>query len=461
MAITGKLETQVPIGDALTAFTATTNTHTIDTVSTVRIQIITPFGAAPLVSTTEALMKAGANKYALGINGRWELGHFQTATLVGGTDDTWDLTVHLRGRYGTEHNTSNHTTADEFVLLTDAEGNDTGVVFIPMEFGSLAKTFNLKAVTTNQDVASATAESFTWEGEILRPLATINHVGTRDSENDLLIEFDGRTRFGGGLRAYQAGSVNEETEEYRVQPVGTDRVMKVHPGTVMAMLLQGDVPDSADLNTTHNSIQIISGAPAPTSLNARAYQIIRETGNFMEAVLYNSPSGSATFGLVHPDSSWRGRGNIVTEIPMPLAVTVYGGSGINRAWSIYEYGVETAFSETYVSAGADVPFAGIATVRISFVGTEIRVTITIPKADNPTIYRATFPSVFPYAALMNCNAANSKVIQGRMTTNPQPKTWYAADQQTEDGFTPGDPIPCDIWQWSKFIGDGTKTTVTL
>jgi hypothetical protein len=48
-----------------------------------------------------------------------------------------------------------------------------------------------------------------------------------------------------------------------------------------------------------------------------------------------------------------------------------------------------------------------------------------------------------------------------MTTAPLPKVIYAADQQTQDGFTPGNPIESDIWQHSLLIGDGNEVRVTL
>lgn len=451
VALTAKLETQVPIGDALTAMSATANTYTIDTVSTVRIQIVSPFGAVPLVSTTEDLMKAGANKYALGINGRWEIGHFQTATLVGGTDDTWDLTVHLRGRHGTEHNTSNHTTADEFVLLTDSTGNDTGVQFIPIDYFMLARTFNLKAVTTNQDVADATAESFTWEGEILRPLATINHRDTLDSEDSRLIEFEGRTRFAGGLRSYQSGPLNEEKEEYVVDIYSADgltlkRSMNVIVGMTQPALLEANGPTKFDKITANTLDSGVDFGP----YTAVSFQKIEATGNRIDATLSANGGFTAAIGIVPDTFNWR----TATEAQIKAAAQVYAFffDGGPPSFAVHEYGVS---KYTLISP------SGGNRVTIIFSGSEVRVYRNWTGANSVPVYISPKLATFPLMAIAFVEGTVAKVSSITMTTNPYPKTVYSEAQQIEDFGSVQATYVRDYYQKSSVVGNGVKTRLTL
>lgn len=157
----------------------------------------TPDDTYQLASTTEAEMLRGANLCAWGKSGRWELLSFQNAALHSGTD-TYNLSTFRRGLHGTEGNMSNHQSDDYFILLRDADGEDVGVPYLPLDLTLLNRTFNLKPVTANQDIGDATAQSFTWEGLSRKPLGPIIEPGQRGSNNDLLIQLTPRTRVGGG-----------------------------------------------------------------------------------------------------------------------------------------------------------------------------------------------------------------------------------------------------------------------
>lgn len=455
--LTQKIESHVPIGEALNVLTASTNTHTLETVantSTVRVQITTPDGSNnetyELQSTTESKLLAGANKYALGINGRWEIGQFQTATLVSGTTDTYDLTIHLRGRHGTEGHTSDHAIADKFVLLTDADGNDTGVTFVPLDLRLINRTFNLKAVTTNQDVGDATAESFEWTGQILRPLATVNHKGTRDSENDLLVEFFGRTRTGGGLNSNPSNALNEEAEEYRVDIRSADgstskRIMPVIVGVSQPAMLEGNASakfDYIDVNT------LDSGADFGP-VTAVSYQQIEITGNEINGTLSSNGGLEAGIGFVPASFNWRTASN--AQIVAAAQIYARFVTGTPPSFEILEYGV-SKYTLTSPSGGNRV--------KVLFSGSEVRVYRNWAGANSMPDYVSPIVPAFPVRAIAYVEGVVTKISGIVMTTNPFPKTVYAASQQTEDGYTPGDPIVMDIWQVGKY-GDGTKTRVTL
>lgn len=452
--LTEKLEQSIPLGAATTVLTATTNVYTIDSVSTVRVQIAAPGTDNPtyqLLSTTEEKMLAGANKFALGINGRWEIGRFQTATLVGGTTDTYDLTILLRGTHGTEENTSNHEDDDLFVLLTDSDGNDLGVQFVPIDFRLLNADINLKAVTTNQDVADATATPFTWTGKILQPLETINHKGTFDSDNDLLIEFEGRARIGGGFRSYQAGAMSEEEEVYKVRILdGSGNPVEREP-----LLVTIGMPQAAALNTyasgssKFDSIDqhSLSVTGADISINARAIQEILQTGNWIEATLSASGEGTAFLQLID-GVSLESRYLIFVIDAITTGIFVQIGSG--------------SYIEVDSYSGEEVR------LRISLSGTEVRFYKDYNGGSTPTLYTSAVPPSFPL--IPACSAATGSsgggggaahVEKMMVTTRPYPKTIYSADQASEDGLIPGDPVQMDIWQESLTAGPGVVTRITL
>lgn len=458
--ISGKIENNVPIGVSTNALTATTNVQTFDIISTVRVQITTPEGASnetyALQSTTEAKQKAGANKYALGINGRWEIGSFQTATLVGGTTDTYDLTVHLRGLHGTAEHTSDHASSDKFVLLTDEDGNDTGVVFVPLDIRLANSTFNLKPVTTNQDVADATAVSFPWTGKVLQPFPTINHRGTRDSAYSLLVEFEGQSRTGGGLRSLQAGAVNEEQEEYRVQilnagsvtlPNGKERVMPVFVGTPMAALLESDAVSGKYGFITGNNLE--HDILTFEITNAISAQTIEMTGNSVEGLLdTGSAAATSCLGIIPAGSSWRGL-TLTQAKSMAHILATYSTTSLD----VFEYGV----SVYSLASPGSVGFR----FRIAFAGREIRVYSNWTGSAGELVYSSPKEQTFPYRVLAHAEQQECYVRNIVMTTRPFPKTIYSRAQQDEDGFSVGSSIQMDVWQHSLLSGAGQKTRVTL
>lgn len=467
-ALTNKLDVEVPIGVTTNALTATDDVYVIDTISTVRVQTTSRGGvdelSYQLQSTTEEKMLKGANKAAIGINGRWEIVQFQTVTPV--TGDTFDLTVFTRGRHGTEANTSNHATADKFVLLTDHDGNDTGVQFIPINFDLLNTPINLKAVTTNQNVSDATAQAFTWTGQFLRPLATTDHKGTRDSAGSLLIEFNGRTRTGGGLRSYQAGAINEEAEEYRVQilnngstilPNGRERIIPVIVGMPQAALLESD---GATKFTHVVANSLITPDPFAGSVNARGVQKIETTGNVVEAKLRVGTDSTISdgaisgFGIVPSTFSWRGAtlADIKTAALIWIIHSVTFTPDVRWFGEVFEYGV----SKTDFDLSAE----DISRYRIALSGRETRVYRNWTGSSGELVFASSKEHTFPYVLLARCELEAS-VLNTMLTTTPFPKTIYAAREQEEDWGSVQDPIQMDVWQSSRIVGPGQKTRVEL
>lgn len=412
---------------------------------------------------------------------------FATATKLGGFDNRWELSVLLNGRKGTEHHVTDTFTDKRFVFL------DGAVKFVPAMMDDLNVERDYVAVTSGQSLDDAAVIPFTWTGMPKQPYSTTDHKGTRDSDNDLLIEFNGRTRIGGGVRSFAAGATNEEAEEYRVQilnsgsttlPNGSERIMTVVPGVQLAAVL------TPFTGVTHNTL-------APSGLQtARSFQESQTPNNFIEgSLILNYTSGNfVAFGVQRTGGAWKGLAAALLadqiafgggDFPDTLSAAstiAYlaildaegsGGGPFSQRFYLYENGIKLLSASNLSSApDYDPDFGwglfgsnmGLFRIKFNFVGSTVKIqkthTQNVPFTTIATGTVAAEPSYFAVAAT-SVTGPDEKVQDVRMTCNPFPKTIYAATQQTEDGFTPGDPIQMDIWQHSKLVGAGPKSRVLL
>jgi hypothetical protein len=132
-----------------------------------------------LYDCTEIALFAGANGFAYGADGRWEIIAARSCALVSGT--TYTLRNLLRGRYGTEWAMSLHVAGDALILL-DSGGD---------------------------------IEILAYRGVNLKPLSPIALTGNRDpSSNDWTLTWIRRTRTGGEWRDYVDADLGETSEAY-------------------------------------------------------------------------------------------------------------------------------------------------------------------------------------------------------------------------------------------------------
>ena len=104
--------------------TDTLSTHggtLLDKASTLTVWLY----SGELASVTEAQMFAGANWFAYGADGRWEIISAQVATLQG--DGSYILPDFMRGQKGTEWATGLHAANDRLILLDEAALNFVSV----------------------------------------------------------------------------------------------------------------------------------------------------------------------------------------------------------------------------------------------------------------------------------------------------------------------------------------------
>lgn len=445
--ISGKLEKQVPIGAATTVLTATTNTTTFDNTSIVRVQLTTTGSEGEVVSlqsSTQSKVLNGANKAAIGVHGRWEIIQFITATFVSGT--TWDLTGFLRGLHGTELNTSNHLNTDTFVLLTDQDGNDTGVSFIPIDANLLNRAINLKAVTVNQDVGDATAQSFTWMGLYLKPPAPVQIRGTRNTSNDLLAEWNRRSRRMLTVRDRVGLPLEEEEEIYQFE---------VYSGSTLVrgpVRLRGENQQKVLTNTLITSgtgtdnftlQKMVSDgwAQMPITLNVAAG--VSEGAGIIDATgTYQSADISGVLFAVY---GWR-------------AACRFTSNGANLVFRVSETNASGVYTEVYTEPLDSVLAGEVYNPRVEFRNGRIAYYKNYVNEGSTPAYISTVN-----VATLEGRDMRGYFIGGSVGTMKQSlKSFaYTAAMHTADGLTPGNLVKVRVYQESAIVGRGNAGEATI
>jgi hypothetical protein len=161
-----------------------------------------------LFSVTEAAMLNGANYFAYGADGRWEIIAAQTCTLVSGS--SYILRDFLRARRGTEWAMSLHAAGDTIVLL------DTSFVqLLNVEIGTLGQSRLYRAITDGRDISTDANRSFAYQGVNLKPLSPLGGNMTRNTAtDDLTLYAYRRSRIIDEWRDYVDIDIGESAESY-------------------------------------------------------------------------------------------------------------------------------------------------------------------------------------------------------------------------------------------------------
>jgi hypothetical protein len=163
-----------------------------------------------LFSVTQLALFGGANHFAYGVDGRWEIIAAQTCTLVSGT--SYVLTNLLRGRFGTEWAMSLHSVGDSLILL-----DTTDVAAIEMSTGSIGLSYLYRGITVERDISTDSNRAFAYQGVNLKPLSPIALTGSIDPASaDWSLTWIRRTRTGGEWRDYVDADIGESSEAYQI-----------------------------------------------------------------------------------------------------------------------------------------------------------------------------------------------------------------------------------------------------
>jgi len=177
----------------------------IDNASTLSVTLT----QGDLYSVSQLAMFSGANHFAYGADGRWEIIAAQTCTLVSGKN--YVLRDLMRGRFGTEWAMGLHAAGDSLVLL-----DTTDVALIAADSSVIGLAYPYRGITVDRDISTDTDRSFTYRGVNLKPLSPVYLNGNRDAANDWSLSWIRRTRTGGEWRDYVDADLGEATEAYEV-----------------------------------------------------------------------------------------------------------------------------------------------------------------------------------------------------------------------------------------------------
>jgi hypothetical protein len=185
---------------------ATGRTDIIDTANTLTVTMI----EGTLSSVSESSLFAGANWFAIGDHGRWEIVAAKTGTLVSGT--TYTLSDFLRGRYGTEWAITTHLTGDWIVQLDGASS-----AFVNYALSNIGVAHYYRGITNGQLFDSESDRVQAYTGVCLECLSPVYLNGNRNpSTNDWTLDWIRRTRIGGEWRDLVDAPLNEASESYEV-----------------------------------------------------------------------------------------------------------------------------------------------------------------------------------------------------------------------------------------------------
>lgn len=379
---------------------------------------------------------------------------FKTATIgvaVAPYVSKYTVSTFLRGRINTDGNVGTHTAADDVVVI------DSTVKPRRMSLADVGRAINYKFVTSGQAVEDAALHTQTLNGVALKSAPLSNLRSDLDSANNRLIYWTRRTRKGGGWRPRTDVPISEEQEQYEVEiydGATLKRTMRpVYTGMALAALLEA-VGGSTKFPTEIVVNSIIPSGAGTT--RARSLQEITQTGNYVEAKLTVTGTGTAGVGFIGSSAGWAS-GTPSTQAAYYAEMEIDGGP--NYYLRFYVGGVQV-YSETTTSA---INAAGIR-VRLSLSGSEVRFTKSWVGSGTPPQYFSPVVPSYPLKAVAHVTGAigaASRVDKIIMTINPQPAVVYAAEQATQDGLTPGGTTKVRIYQISGVLGRGDYAEATF
>jgi hypothetical protein len=358
----------------------------------------------------------------------------------------------LRGLFGTEAAVSHHAAGQDVLLV------DWTVKAVSLEVGDVGRTLSFKSVSAGQRVADAEAVELDVTGRSLSPPAAVHLTGTRNSDNDLLVEWTRRGRRNTHLRDFAGEPLSEESEVYELEildaagdPLDPPRVFDVRPPYLTDAVLESDSSNSKYDQITGGNTCSGAGSGAGTTVQFASLQRITGPGNFVDATLTSETTfgtGVASVGILDAATEWR-RQSVSALIR--ISVT---NDGAGTTTTTIAGPAGTLYTSTAHANGSrwtiEVLREGFRVYR-DYKG----------RASVPVYVSASAPSAFPVRAYGIARTTGSSVADVRMTTTPEPKAAYLAEMQTADGFAPGDPVRVRVRQLSAVTGYGEELAGTV
>jgi Putative phage tail protein len=218
-----------------------------------------------LSSATELQMLNGANHFAYGLDGRWEIIGAQNCVLQ--TDGSYVLTDLLRGRFGTEWATGLHAVNDHLVLM-----NKTSLQFATTSLNAIGLARTYRGITIDKTIESDSNRAFTYRAVNLKCLSpTYLNLGANPLGGSTLTWIR-RTRKGGELRDLVDAPLSEATESYEIDvtDVGGTTVVSTKTATTPSIPIGGFQPTG--------KIATSLSCEFPTVIGANLFGILQDQG---------------------------------------------------------------------------------------------------------------------------------------------------------------------------------------
>ena len=287
------------------------SSYSVDRTTFLTVQALV--SSSELFSITETELYAHGNLAAIGADGRWEIIAFQTATDLG--SDQYKISNLLRGLYGTEGNTGNHTASDLLVMLdTDR------LAYCGMPSSSIGVSRLFRAVTENHSIDSAADIAQTYLANNFKPLAPVDvRSSSTPSSGDWLLAWTRRTRTPVEVFSGSSVPLAESSEAYEVDVRSAD-------WSTVKRTLSGLTSPAAQITLAQ---QITDFGEEQTAVNLDIYQVSSMVGRgqryrviarrpgwegeyaqyITSGLHFNGTAGSQVFTDVKSGMSWTAYGN--------------------------------------------------------------------------------------------------------------------------------------------------------
>ena len=288
-------------------------THIVDTANRLNVRLL----SGELASVTELQMMGGANHFACGVHGRWEI--IAAKTVTAESDGTYTLQNLMRGRFGTEQYMTTHGATDFLVLLDTSR-----LRFVAMDVASLNLTRLWRAVTRGAILDSAPDVPLAYAGVNLECLPPIDLKGSKAPSGDWTIGWTRRTRTPVEPFSGRAAPLGETVESYDLE-IYSDSAY-----TSLKRTFAGLTSASASYT---NAQQVADFGAVQNRLHVRVYQNSTVMGRGYPASATIGPSALINLrSLIHFDSPLADKaGNTITVVGTAAIVShapSFGGQAL-------------------------------------------------------------------------------------------------------------------------------------
>lgn len=309
--------------------------------------------------TSDAVLN-GANIWLLGD----EILQSKNAVLV--SANTYELSGHLRGRFGTEWAMGRHAIGDRFAVLpaldVDAPSSD------------LMRTRLYKPVTFGATLGATTAVSFSNSGNRLKPYSPVHLGGGVDGSGNATLNWTRRTRIAGNWVDFTDVPLGETTEAYIVQIWDSTYSLcaRIIPSSVQtaSYLATEQVTDFGALQQT---IYFTVGQLGAIGIGRQEQGSILGAGSTND--LPSSPVTPYNNPVVPPPISGTCAGSVInTNLSWFTPIRVYSGTFTTSDTWVVQFTTGASVAGSGLFAAAEFgggPISRTATIALSPCGTAL------------------------------------------------------------------------------------------